>query len=67
MNLRKISKSLVTRMILFGVLLVISGGLARYLLLAKFLRDDLIQVVSAQQIALAQAVAEDIDDQLATR
>ena len=67
MNLHKISKSLVTRMILFGVLLVISGGLARYLLLAKFLRDDLIQVVSAQQIALAQAVAEDIDKQLATR
>lgn len=67
MNLHKISKSLVSRLILFGVLLVISGGLARYLLLAKFLREDLIQVVSAQQIALAQAVAEDINDQLASR
>lgn len=67
MNFRKISKSLVTRMILFGVLLVVSGALARYLLLAKFLRDDLIQVVSAQQGALARAVADDIDDQLASR
>jgi diguanylate cyclase (GGDEF)-like protein len=54
-------------MILFGVLLVVAGGLARYLLLAKFLRDDLIQVVSAQQIALAKAAAEDIDQQLTTR
>lgn len=54
-------------MILFGVLLVISGGLARYLLLAQFLREDLVQVVSAQQTALAEAVADDIEHKLVDR
>jgi len=67
MKVRRISNSLVTRMIMFGVLIVVAGGMARYLLLAKFLREDLIQVVSAQQTALAKAVAEDIDYQLASR
>ncbi|PKO47297.1 MAG: GGDEF domain-containing protein [Betaproteobacteria bacterium HGW-Betaproteobacteria-4] len=67
MSLTRISKSLVTRMILFGVLLVVSGALARYFLLGKFLREDLIEVVSAQQIALAKAVAGDVDHQLTTR
>jgi len=54
-------------MIMFGVLIVVAGGMARYLLLAKFLREDLIQVVSVQQTALAKAVAEDIDYQIASR
>lgn len=67
MNLSRISKSLVTRMILFGVLLVVGGALARFFFLGKFLREDLIEVVSAQQIALAKAVAGDVDHQLTTR
>ncbi len=67
MNLSRISKSLVTRMILFGVLLVVGGALARFFFLGKFLREDVIEVVSAQQIALAKAVAGDIDHQLTTR
>ena len=67
MTLQRISKSLVTRLILFGVLLVVSGALARYLVLAKFLRDDLVQVVSAQQTALADAVADDIEHKLLNR
>jgi hypothetical protein len=67
MTLQRISKSLVTRLILFGVLLVVSGALARYLVLAKFLRDDLVQVVSAQQTALADAVADDIEHKLVNR
>ncbi|NTV68849.1 MAG: diguanylate cyclase [Azonexaceae bacterium] len=67
MSLSRISKSLVTRMILFGVLLVVSGALARYHFLGKFLREDLIAVVSAQQTALAKAVAGDVDHQLTMR
>lgn len=67
MNLSRVSKSLVTRMILFGVLLVVSGALARFFFLGKFLREDVIEVVSAQQIALAKAVARDVDHQLTTR
>ena len=67
MSPSRISRSLVTRMILFGILLVVSGALARYFLLGKFLREDLIEVVSAQQIALAEAVAGDVDHQLTIR
>ena len=67
MTLSRISKSLVTRMILFGVLLVVSGAMARFFFLGKFLREDVIEVVSAQQIALAKAVARDVDHQLTTR
>lgn len=67
MNISRVSNSLVTRMVLFGVLLVVSGALARYFFLGKLLREDLIEVVSAQQIALAKAVAGDVDHQLMTR
>ena len=54
-------------MILFGVLLVVAGALARFYFLGKFLREDVVEVVSAQQIALAKAVARDVDHQLTTR
>ncbi len=67
MHRQPLSKSLVTRLILFGVFLVIAGASARYLFLAKFLRDDLVQVVSAQQTALAEAVADDIEHKLLNR
>ncbi|WP_346288493.1 GGDEF domain-containing protein [Zoogloea sp.] len=54
-------------MILFGLLLVLLGGGARYVFLSRFLQEDLTQVVSAQQKALAEAVAQDIDDKLVDR
>ena len=67
MILRRISNSLVTRLILFGIVLVISGGVARYFLLAKFIQEDLTAVVSAQQLALAEAVAKDVDYKIVDR
>lgn len=67
MTLRRISNSLVSRLILFGIVLVIAGGVARYFVLAKFLQTDLTAVVSAQQLALADAVARDVDYKIVER
>lgn len=67
MMLKRFSHSLLTRLICFGLLLVILGGGARYYLQAKFLREDLTQLVSAQQLAFAEAVAIDIDFKLKDR
>lgn len=67
MNLKQITSSLVTRLIVFGVLLVIFGAVMRYFMLAQFLRDDLTQVISAQQVALAEYVAHEVDYKLEQR
>ncbi|KAB2964209.1 MAG: diguanylate cyclase [Zoogloea sp.] len=67
MILKRFFTSLLSRMILFGLLLVLLGGGARYVFLSRFLQEDLTQVVSAQQKALAEAVAQDIDDKLVDR
>lgn len=67
MNPRRIANSLATRLIVLGMLLVIFGAVARYLLLPKFLREGLIQVISAQQVALADDVARDVDYKIVER
>lgn len=67
MFLKRFFTSLLSRMILFGLLLVLLGGGARYIFLSRFLQEDLTQVVSAQQKALAEAVAQDIDGKLVER
>jgi len=67
MALRRISNSLVTRLVLFGMLLVIGGGLARYVMQTRYLREDLTQLVSAQQMALADEVAREVDYKIRER
>lgn len=67
MALKRISNSLVTRLVLFGMLLVIGGGATRYVMQARFLREDLTQLVSAQQTALADEVAREIDYKIRER
>lgn len=67
MSLQRITNSLVTRLIGAGLFLVILGTVAGYFQLTKFLREDLTQVVSAQQMALAEYVAHDVDYKLAER
>lgn len=67
MFLKRFFTSLLSRIILFGLVLVLLGGGARYVFLSRFLQEDLTQVVSAQQKALAEAVAEDIDGKLVER
>jgi len=50
-----------------GLLLGVLGTVASYVQLTRFLREDLTQVVSAQQMALAEYVARDVDDYLRDR
>lgn len=64
---RRFSQSLVARLLIFGVLMVFVGGGARYVLQSRFLRDDLTQLVSAQQTALAEAASLDIEDKVQSR
>ena len=50
-----------------GLLLGVLGTVASYVQLTRFLREDLTHVVSAQQMALAEYVARDVDDYLRDR
>lgn len=67
MSLRRYANSLVARIIAFGMLLVLIGTVARYFILTSYIRDNLIQMTSAQQSSLAEAAARNIDDKLETR
>lgn len=67
MNLKRLSNSLFARIILFGLLLVILGGGTRYYFQARVLREDLTQLASSQQTAMAEAVAQDIDARIQDR
>ena len=67
MSLRRYANSLVARIIAFGILLVLIGTVARYFILAGYIRDNLIQITSAQQSSLAEAAAQNIDDKLEDR
>ncbi|MES2101686.1 MAG: diguanylate cyclase [Pseudomonadota bacterium] len=66
-SLRDFANSLVTRLLLVGLLVLTLGTAVTYFQLTRFLRDDLTQVVSAQQLALAQYVARDVDQALENR
>lgn len=67
MSLRRFANSLVARLIAFGILLVVIGTVARYFILTGYIRDNLIQITSAQQSSLAEAAARNIDDKLYDR
>ncbi len=67
MNLKPFGNSLLVRLVLFGLLLVILGGGTRYYFQARFLREDLTELVSSQQTAMAEAVAQDIDARIQDR
>ena len=61
MNIRGIRTSLITRLIALSVFLLVAAAVARYVVIGNFLRQDLIEVFSVQQVALGEAVARDID------
>lgn len=67
MTFSRLFQSLLARLIIFGLMLVIVGGAARYYFQEKLLREDLTRLVSAQQLAYADAVARDIDFKLQDR
>lgn len=67
MTLRPNLNSITTRLILFGIALVIASSLARVLVLSNYLRRDLTEQSSAQLLTLANYVASDIDHNVVER
>ena len=67
MKFRKAANSLVTRLVLMGLLMAIAGTASSYFQLSRFLREDLTQSVASQQAALARYVARDVDSYLVER
>lgn len=64
MRIKKITLSLVTRLLLLATLFAVVATVAGYVQITGILRASLTQVVSVQQIALAEYVARDIDEKL---
>lgn len=52
---------------MLGVAIALVGGVARYYLLSRYLREDLSAVVVSQQVAMAGYIAADIDANLQAR
>lgn len=67
MSLSRYANSLVARIIAFGILLVLIGTVARYFILVGYIRDNLIQITTAQQSSQAEAAARNLDDKLKDR
>ena len=61
MHIRYLRKSIVTRLVVSSVFLLAIAAIARYVVIGNFLRQDLLDVFSVQQVALGEAVARDID------
>ena len=66
-RLKAVASSLVTRLLLTGFVVLALGTAFTYFQLTRFLRQDLTEVVSAQQQTIAQYVAGDIDHALEDR
>ena len=67
MNFRRVSASIVTRLLLLSLCFVVAAAGLRYYFLVNFVRDDLLTVVRAQQEALAQDMARDVDYKIVER
>lgn len=67
MKFKRIGTSLVTRLVVMGLAMAAVGTAASYFQLTRFLREDLTKSVSAQQTALAEYVARDINSYLDER
>lgn len=67
MNIHRFFNSLVTRLIVFGTLIVVASALARYQVLTDFLHDDLSEVAAEQQSTIASYLAQDIDYRIMER
>ena len=55
------------RLIEFGAVLVIAGLLARIFVMIPFVRDQIAELVSAQELSIATYVAQGIDDSIRSR
>ncbi|TXH90135.1 MAG: diguanylate cyclase [Rhodoferax sp.] len=67
MNLPRAARSIATRIVLIGVMVVVFGTITRYTALGHFLREDVSAVVASQQLALATFAAKDVEHKLVER
>lgn len=67
MNFRRFANSIATRIILIGVLLLVAGNVVRYFTLSHYLRENLTEVMAAQQLTLANYVAREVDQKMVER
>ena len=58
---------MVARLVLIGLLVVLSAAILRYVLLSTWLREDLEALVSAERLAIAHFVANDVEAKLQQR
>lgn len=67
MNFTRFRKSLVTRLVLFGITAVVVSTLARYIILLNVMQQEQRTVMTQQQIIIANHLAIDINHQLMER
>jgi diguanylate cyclase (GGDEF)-like protein len=67
MKLRLNFNSITTRLILFGLAIVIASSFGRIFFLSNYLRKDLTELASAQLLTLANYVGRDIDNNIVER
>ncbi|MBB3210792.1 diguanylate cyclase (GGDEF)-like protein [Herbaspirillum sp. Sphag1AN] len=67
MNFTRFRKSLVTRLVLFGITAVVVSTLARYIILLNVMQEEQRTVMTQQQIIIANHLAIDINHQLMER
>ena len=67
MTFHRFTSSIATRIIAFGLCLLLVGNVARYMALSSYLREDITAVMSAQQLTLANYVAREVDQKLLER
>ncbi|MBP0599519.1 diguanylate cyclase [Herbaspirillum sp. LeCh32-8] len=60
MKIKRFSNSLITRLVLFGVFVVVTSAIVRYNILLNFLEDDQAKVAAEQQSTVASYLAQDI-------
>ena len=66
-TLKQWRQSLTFRLIALGVAMVLVGGVIRYTVTSVMLTEGLMDTVGAQQISLANSVAQDINGKIAAR
>ncbi|MEW6165162.1 MAG: GGDEF domain-containing protein [Pseudomonadota bacterium] len=67
MDVRRLADSLTARLVAFGLFLLLVGLIGRLTILSALLKNDIQEVLAAQQLSLATYVAADIDGKVRAR
>lgn len=67
MSLASFTQSIFFRLVIFGLGMILVGSTTRFIVMSDFLREDITNVVSQQQMSLANYVANDIGHKILIR